>query len=206
MVLGRPSYLQEGQTNVPMVTIGDFIVVNQESITRQSIGAYCFAAMAELSLILSDILSSFYTLHAVLKLRNAGTQHILDIVQGIVVRLASWQSKFLNPLLKHKFFPDVTGKISSRKHLFLLNISTGPVELAYLTVEIMLLRATCPKLARRNFPLSTYLDNAISASSRVIQLTETLQISRLSAFWWSRKSPSPKHSAFLIRTNKSLWI
>jgi hypothetical protein len=172
-----------------MVTLGDFLGASQDSITQQSIGACCFVAMAELSLVLSDILSSFYTLLAVLQLRNAETQHILDIAQPLEVRLATWRSRVLDPLMKQKYFPDVTGE-SFQTEVFILAliISTGPVELAYLTVQIMLLRAICPKLVRRNFPLSTYLENAISVSSKAIQLVETLQISRLSAFWWLRKS------------------
>jgi hypothetical protein len=199
MVLGRPPYLQQSQTNVPMVNLGDFLIVNQEIITRQSIGAHCFVAMAELSLLLSDILSSFYTLDAVLKLRNTETQHILDIVQNIEDRLAAWQSEFLDPLLENKFFPDITGEsFQTQAPILVLIISTGSVELGYLTAKIMLLRATCPKLVKRNFPLSKYFDDAISVSSRATQLVETLQISRLSAFWWSRKSLFPDYWSALI--------
>ena len=212
MALGRPSYLQESQTNVPMLTLGDFLGSSQDNIAQQSVGPQCFVAMAELSLILSDILCSFYTLHAVLRLRNAETQHILDIAQDIEVRLATWQSTFLDPLMKNKHFPDVTGEPSQTEvPVLALIISAGPIELAYLTVQIMLLRATCPKLVQRTFPLSTYLDNAISISLKVVYLVETLQISRLSAFWWFRKSPfsevsSNSHPNQKKKPPDSIWL
>lgn len=49
----------------------------------------------------------------------------------------------------------------------------------------MLLRGVFPKLYRRNLQLDTHIDRAVEATTRVINLVETLQINRLSAFWWS---------------------
>jgi hypothetical protein len=53
----------------------------------------------------------------------------------------------------------------------------------------MLLRGVFPKLYRRNIQLDTHVDRAVEATSRVINLVETLQINRLSAFWWSCEQP-----------------
>lgn len=49
----------------------------------------------------------------------------------------------------------------------------------------MLLRGIFPKLYRRRVNLDRHIESAVEATSRVITLVETLQINRLSAFWWS---------------------
>ena len=51
----------------------------------------------------------------------------------------------------------------------------------------MLLRGIFPKLYRRNLPMDRYIECAVQVTSGVIALVETLQINRLSAFWWSCK-------------------
>lgn len=52
----------------------------------------------------------------------------------------------------------------------------------------MLLRGIFPKLYRRNLSLDRHVESAIQVTSAVIILVETLQINRLSAFWWSCKT------------------
>lgn len=49
----------------------------------------------------------------------------------------------------------------------------------------MLLRGIFPKLYRRNLPLDVQVNRGVDITSRAITLVETLQINRLSAFWWS---------------------
>jgi hypothetical protein len=103
-------------------------------------------------------------------------------------------------------FPDVTGKCKCkrfRKGLKLI-LSIGSLELASITVQIMLLRATCPKLIRRNFPADKYLALADTVSMQAIHLVESLQINRLSAFWCFRKSPSLSQVTTVVPINSSL--
>ena len=52
----------------------------------------------------------------------------------------------------------------------------------------MLLRGIFPKLYRRRVNLDRHIESAVAATSHVITLVETLQINRLSAFWWSCES------------------
>jgi hypothetical protein len=65
------------------------------------------------------------------------------------------------------------------------NEQPGSLELAFITVKIMLLRGVFPKLHRRNIQSASHVDQAVEMTSKVISLVETLQINRLSAFWWS---------------------
>lgn len=67
--------------------------------------------------------------------------------------------------------------------------SIGSLEIAFLTVRVMLLRGIFPKLYRRNLPLDVQVNRGVDITSRTITLVETLQINRLSAFWWSCECP-----------------
>ena len=68
-----------------------------------------------------------------------------------------------------------------------VDFAAGSLEVAYITVKIMLLRGIFPKLYRRNLPLDRQFELAVECTSSMINLVETLQINRLSTFWWSCK-------------------
>lgn len=116
MTLGRPTYIHEEQCNVPMLSTSDFpalhatSLVNEGADLTQPIGVDCFIAMAKLSVILSDLLKTLYTIKAVEFLREKPAEFILSIVEHIVTALSDWRTEFLEPLLKRNLFPDVTGK------------------------------------------------------------------------------------------------
>ncbi|EXJ76682.1 uncharacterized protein A1O5_01190 [Cladophialophora psammophila CBS 110553] len=125
--------------------------------------------MAALTVILNEILSIFFTISSVVSLREVSGEHIINIAERIESDLAVWRATYLDQILTQRFFPDVTGSL----------------ELAYITARIMLLRGIFPKLYRRNFPMDRYVERAVEITTHAIALVETLQINRLSAFWWS---------------------
>ncbi|KAH8690620.1 fungal-specific transcription factor domain-containing protein [Talaromyces proteolyticus] len=178
MTLGRPSHIDEDQCNVSMLSISDFpapdatSLVDEGASLTQPIGVDCFIAMTTLSVILSDLLKTLYTIKAVEFLREKPAELILSIAEPISTALFDWRTTFLEPLLKRNSFPDVTGSL----------------ELAYYTVEVMLCRAVYPKLYRRMFSTSSFLDRAADITSRVSTLVENLSLSRANVFWWSFSS------------------
>ncbi|KAI1609864.1 fungal-specific transcription factor domain-containing protein [Exophiala viscosa] len=175
MALGRPSYLNDANTTTLMLTAADFEDCDPESRGDQprrpelATGIHCFVAMAELAVILNEVLLNFFTIGSVVKLREVTGQHIIDIADRIEAKLDNWRAVYLDPILSQRFFPDVTGSL----------------EIAYITAHVMLLRGIFPKLYRRNLSLDSHFDRAVEVTSRAISLVETLQINRLSAFWWA---------------------
>lgn len=80
--LGRPSYLSEEHCNVPMITIDAFSPhtgLHGENIGIQA--ALQFVAMAHLTTILSDLLSTFYSLKATDRLKLALILRVIPILQ-----------------------------------------------------------------------------------------------------------------------------
>ncbi|EXJ80590.1 hypothetical protein A1O3_06872 [Capronia epimyces CBS 606.96] len=175
MALGRPSYLNEANTTTLMLTVSDFEDCDPDSASNKprrselTTGIHCFVSMAELTVILNEVLLIFFTIGSVVSLREATGQQIIDIADKIEVKLDNWRTEYLDPILMQRFFPDVTGSL----------------EIAYITVHVMLLRGIFPKLYRRSLPLDNHVNRAVAVTSRAISLVETLQINRLSAFWWS---------------------
>ncbi|KIV82859.1 hypothetical protein PV11_04928 [Exophiala sideris] len=175
MALGRPSYLNDANTTTLMLTASDFADCDPNSGTDNprrpelATGIHCFVAMAELAVILNEVLLNFFTISSVVKLREVTGQHIIDIADRIEAKLDNWRAAYLDPILTQRFFPDVTGSL----------------EIAYITARVMLLRGIFPKLYRRNLSLDNHFGRAVEVTSRAISLVETLQINRLSAFWWS---------------------
>ncbi|KIW71965.1 hypothetical protein PV04_00191 [Phialophora macrospora] len=175
MALGRPSYLKDDNITTPMLTSEDFEDTSggagNDSVKRPELitGIHCFVAMAELTVILDEILSVFFTVRSVVGLRAVSGDHIIDIFNRIWHKITVWHSTYLAHILTQRFFPDVTGSL----------------EVAYLTVRVMLLRGVFPKLYRRNLPLDRQFELAVETTSSVIHLVETLQINRLGTFWWS---------------------
>ncbi|OQV00676.1 Fungal specific transcription factor domain-containing protein [Cladophialophora immunda] len=175
MALGRPSFINASNTTTLSLTAADFEEATSgspgEGAKRPELvtGIHCFVAMAELTVILNEILSIFFTISSVVSLREVSGEHIIDIAERIESELSTWRSTYLDQILTQRFFPDVTGSL----------------ELAYITARIMLLRGIFPKLYRRNFALDRYVERAVETTTHAITLVETLQINRLSAFWWS---------------------
>lgn len=117
MALGRPSYLNDANTTTLMITASDFEDVYPESAdeaTRRPelvTGIHCFVAMAELTVILTEILSIFFTVSSVVRLRDASGEHIIETADQIEAKLENWRAAYLDQILTQRFFPDVTGEL-----------------------------------------------------------------------------------------------
>ncbi|KAH8690613.1 fungal-specific transcription factor domain-containing protein [Talaromyces proteolyticus] len=121
LTLGRPSFLHDEQSNVPMVTISDFDHGESEvsylsalasSRIMYSVSTGMFVAMAELSVLLSDILSTFYTVRGIRRLREAPRQGMECVIDSFTNRLEGWYNIY-NTLLQgdKRLLPDPTGKL-----------------------------------------------------------------------------------------------
>lgn len=116
MTLGRPSYIHDEQYNVPMLSTTDFPTQDHAPLVNvdaqdpvQPMGISCFRAMATLSVILSDLLKTLYTLRSVEFLRDKSAEFILDLAEPLINSLSDWRTRYLEPLLVRTAFPDVTG-------------------------------------------------------------------------------------------------
>ncbi|RJE23845.1 hypothetical protein PHISCL_03817 [Aspergillus sclerotialis] len=123
-----------------------------------------FVAMAELSVLLSDILSTFYTVRGIHTLSDTSLQEG-GIIDSFTNRLDEW-ARLHDILLRstQKILPD----------------PTGTLQLAYYTAEITLCRAI---LRKQNSHSIRRRGETISM--KALGLLQTIQIYRLRAFWWS---------------------
>ncbi|OKL60204.1 hypothetical protein UA08_04606 [Talaromyces atroroseus] len=174
LTLGRPSYLHGDQHNVPMMTMADFddfkfqahstSSPNSES-RKEYVSKRMFIAMADLTVMLSDVLSTFYTVRAVQMLKNMSTKEKDVCILSFTDRLDQWHSVY--GFLFHEnqdLFPD----------------PTGTLQLGYYTLEIALCRAVLRD--KYDHPIRERGEKVVLL---VIELLRTLQISRLRAFWWA---------------------
>lgn len=116
MALGRPSYIQDKNTTTLMLTASDFEAAQGDAPDDSTqppeliTGIHCYVAMAELTVILDEILSIFFTISSVVSLRKVTGEYIIDISDKIEQKLEMWRSRFLAQILTQRFFPDVTGE------------------------------------------------------------------------------------------------
>ena len=194
MALGRPSYLNDANTTTLMLTATDFEDAHPDSSDDDAArrpelvtGIHCFVAMAELTVILNEVLSIFFTISSVVRLRETTGEHIIETADHIEAKLENWRATYLDQILTQRFFPDVTGEVWTWQMKWNNSVDDvpGSLELAYITVRVMLLRGIFPKLYRRNMSMDRHVNRAVEVTSRAISMIETLQINRLSAFWWS---------------------
>jgi hypothetical protein len=115
MALGRPSYLNDANTTTLMLTEADFEDCGPDAVNGKTgrpeliTGIRCFVAMAELSVILKEVLSIFFTLGSVVSLREVTGEHIIDSFHHIEANLDKWRAAYLDQILGERIFPDVTG-------------------------------------------------------------------------------------------------
>lgn len=169
--LGRPSYLNDENCNVPALTANHFahLGINGESLAQTP--ALRFVATASLTTILSDVLDTFYTLKAVDGIKNLPSEMLLSLLSGFQTRLTAWNENHLARLSDTNTFLD----------------SSGSTILAYHTVEIVVLRAVLRSLPMEDKGYQTVRNQAKAVLMDVVHFLEKLNVSRLRAFWWSRK-------------------
>lgn len=173
--LGRPSYLNEEDCNVPIITLSHFPHTDHDGAPIGPLPAQIFVAMAHLSVILSDILGTFYTLKAMERAKALPTEILYAYLDDFHVRLQEFHEVHLTP-----FYGTGQGLLDA----------TGTVWLAYYTVEIVLFRALLRCLPLVDPHYAAVREQAKNTLGRVVGFLEKLQVNRLRAFWWSRMLPS----------------
>ena len=184
--LGRPSYLNDEHSNVPMITIDNFshVGLDNESITL--VPALQFVAMAKLTTILSDLLSTFYTLRAMDRLKLLPVDGLYSIKNDFQSRIQTFHDVDLCRVYSVNTLLD----------------SSGTVILAFHTVEIVLYRAMlrCLPMSHPGYPTIRQL--AKTTLLNIISFLEKLNVSRLRAFWWSRTYTFNYHFAPFSLVNR----
>lgn len=130
--------------------------------------------MAHLSSILSDVLSTFYTLKAMERIKLLPIDMLFSILDGFQERLRIFRDEHLCPLWRG----DSNGGLDS----------SGNVVLGFYTIEIVLLRAVLRCLPMNHPGYAGLRSQAKTTLLNVVEFLEKMSVSRLKAFWWSRKS------------------
>lgn len=171
--LGRPSYLNDEHSDVPMITINAFshTSLNNEPISLTP--ALQFVAMAHLTAILSDLLSTFYTLKSMDRIKLLSIEVLYSIFDDFQNRLHRFQEEYLCQLYNVNTLLD----------------SSGSAILAFHTVQIVLYKAMLRSLPLNHPGYAVLRSQARTTLLDVVSFLEKLNVSRLRAFWWSRASP-----------------
>jgi len=186
--LGRPSYLNDEHSNVPLPTISNFSHLGLANNPMTLTPALQFIAMAHLSSILSDVLSTFYTLKAMERINLLPIEMLFSILDGFQERLRNFRDEHLCPLCSGSTNGGLDG--------------TGSVVLAFYTMEIVLLRAVLRCVPMNHPGYAGMRAQAKTTLLNVVEFLEKMSVSRLRAFWWSRMflsvlSPSHSHAVIL---------
>jgi len=170
--LGRPSYIHTENHNVPLPTLSNFSHLSLHSNPMSITPALNFIAMSHLSLILSDILSTFYTLKSIDRVKSMPISMLFSIMEDFRTRL-------------HAFYDQELCQLYNVNNTLI--DSSGTVILSFYTVEVVLYRAVlrCLPMEERGYTHVRGL--AKKTLLNVLGFLEKLNVSRLRAFWWSRK-------------------
>lgn len=168
--VGRPSYISDDDTTVPLPNIDDISPTNVGREPLPHVCAQMFVAMAALSQILSSILSTFYTLKGAENMSSSTVEEVERIRSYFELQLANFHSAYLTSLSQHSG---------------ILLDATGTLWLAYHIAEIVLIRAVLRCLPSTEPASLQSRERAKRAVGSISELLENLRVSRLRAFWWS---------------------
>lgn len=211
--LGRPSFIARDNWDVPLPQETDFpnplptmATTAPPGVHYQSAAGggedfqfakHIFIAMATLSVILSDLLESFYTIRAVERMKHMSATDLYQLLAAFEARLDAFDSQYIGPWHHHQEEPSVA--LDPR----------GTVVLAYYTLKTVLYRAILrhlppstppprPSSAHSHSYSSTLSPDAASSPyetqirdrARHVLLAATrflagLTVSQTRAFWWS---------------------
>ncbi|ROW08402.1 hypothetical protein VMCG_03316 [Cytospora schulzeri] len=155
LVHGRPSHIFAAQWAVQPLCSNDFPDVEwdeEDADEKQDIekGRTLFAQMIQLSLILSEILETFYTLQAMQNVTNAGAQGthlVLSLAKPIQLKLKDWYAALPASIrMDSTYQTPVANNIPNRLS------SIGYLHLAYFATEITLHRRIVRSLAQTHPP------------------------------------------------------
>ncbi|EXJ91448.1 hypothetical protein A1O1_04560 [Capronia coronata CBS 617.96] len=172
LTLGRPSYINEEEYNVPLPTMDNFPRYNYEDLEPPEVGIRQFIGMAVLTTILSDILATFYTLRANTRLQSYSSDLLQLLSDQFEQRLEAFHNTHLTPIYDVHSFLDPTGTIF----------------LAFHTVKITLYRAMLRRLDPTDIQYQPFRIRARLILGEVTMLLQTLTVRRLRVFWWSQLS------------------
>lgn len=159
---------------MPFPTIANFshVGLNGEGIGLTN--ALGFIAMAHLSSILSDLLSTFYTLKAVDRIKLLPHPLLFSLLEEFQDRLRVFRDEHLCQLCNANTGTGLDG--------------SGSVVLAFYTTEIVLLRAVIRVLPMNHPGYSSVRVQARTTLLNVVEFLEKMSVNRLRAFWWNRMS------------------
>ncbi|PSR97389.1 fungal-specific transcription factor domain-domain-containing protein [Coniella lustricola] len=155
LVHGRPSHIFASQWAVPPLGINDFPDVEWEEDdvdAKQDIekGRTLFMQMIQLSLILAEILETFYTLQAMQNVTNAGAQGthlVLSLAKPIQLKLKEWYAALPASIRMDSTYQTPIANANPNRLS-----SIGYLHLGYFATEITLHRRIVRSLATTHPP------------------------------------------------------
>lgn len=190
--LGRSPNINDDTCTTPMVTLENFSTQGYKGSVMSQTSAQIFIAIAWLSTILTDVLKNFYTIKAISRLQTLLPEEVLNLIGEFEERLACFHQDHMVPLYTVDTFLDSTGMYSLELHQAALRNDLGTVFLAFYTMEIILCRAALRNVDPEHPQYPTLRWRARGVAKNVVLLLEKMQVSRLRAFWWSRKYSASK--------------
>jgi hypothetical protein len=192
---GMPTHLHESDCDVDLLTAEDFEI--EPSDTRETSGLNShFYHLTTLTIILSDIVSTYYTVQGVKTTAN-NFQLSLDLAKAARAKLKDWQDH-LPPHLRNR------GKLSSNVAQLDGNAS---LHLAYIVTQMTLFRALLRSISNWSLLSSNsssqielkgaqaVITGAITCIRELVEFIESLTGTEWDAFWHSCKlkaDPSPR--------------
>ncbi|RFU24556.1 hypothetical protein B7463_g11788, partial [Scytalidium lignicola] len=145
---------------------------NYNNIPVPTTGIRQFLGMVALTIILSDILTTFYSVRSGEKLKTYGPDLLHIIFEQFQKRLHTFHDQYLSQLQDVQEFLDPTGTIF----------------LAYYTVLLALYKAGLRNLSPSDLQYHIFRQEARKVLSQVISLLQEMTVRRFRAFWWSQMS------------------
>ncbi|KAL5338968.1 fungal-specific transcription factor domain-containing protein [Aspergillus crustosus] len=179
---GRPSFIFEGEWDVPVPCVGDFDLgagngsgsgKGVEVEVEVEVGARVFIAMSKVTVILGEALGEFYSIKA---MRRASQNEGKDD-EDVFARLESYMER-IDEIVEQDmgFLKEVDDQIRD---------PTGTLILALSTLRIILYRAILRRSHQRNPRLTPVRTSAQTLCMSLISFVAKLQVSQLRAFWWA---------------------
>ncbi|KAK5268802.1 hypothetical protein LTR96_005586 [Exophiala xenobiotica] len=172
LALGRPSYINEDNFNVPLPSPENFQLHNYGDCSLPGLGILQFVGMAHLTTILSDVLATFYSLRASERLKSYPPELLQTLSSQFEQRLKFFHDEHLAAIYDVEGFLDPTGTIF----------------LAYHTVQITLYRALLRYIGPEDINYYILRNSATGVLRDITSLLQKLTVRRLRAFWWGQIS------------------
>lgn len=187
LIHGRPSHIFGANWAVKLITEEDFkeegdgYEVQQDDTEEEKEenekGQILFAQMIGLTMIMAEVMDTFYTQTAIQDFANAGknsTQLILARAKGVQLKLRKWHEELPKSVKMHA---PTNGNLSS----------TGYLHLAYFATEITLHRRIVQSLDSTNHDPYGFFMCRNAAKTRLISAMDfvnRLKPEHLQAFWY----------------------